>query len=112
MNNMIEYKGYHAKIEYSSEDEAFVGKVVGITDTLAFHGRSIDELQTVFHNSIDDDLDMCREIGKQPDREYLGTFSVTVSAELHRKAAIAAESKNISLDRLVEEALRDYIGIA
>ena len=109
MNNLMEYKGYHAKIEYSSEDELLVGRVVGITDILAFHGWSLDELKAMFHNSIDNYLDMCREAGKQPDQEYLGTFSVTIPAELYRKAAIAAESKGISLDLFVEEILRSYL---
>ena len=31
MANIIEYKGYQAKIEYSSEDKVFFGKVLDIT---------------------------------------------------------------------------------
>ena len=30
MNSMLEYKGYHATIEYDAEDEIFVGEVFGI----------------------------------------------------------------------------------
>ena len=40
----MEYKGYHAKIEYDSDDEIFVGHVLGLTDSLNFHGESIKEL--------------------------------------------------------------------
>ena len=109
MIGMMEYKGYHAKIEYSPEDETFVGEVFGIADTLVFDGQSIEELRTMFHETIDDYLETCRELGKQPDKEYCGTFSVTVPAELHREAAIVAESKGIPLDRLVAEALRGYV---
>lgn len=69
MDEMIEYKGYHAKVEYSPEDGTFVGRVVGISDTLVFDGQSIEELQTMFHRSLDDYLELCREIGRQPDRE-------------------------------------------
>ena len=32
------YKGYAARIEYSDEDELFVGRVVGIRDIITFHG--------------------------------------------------------------------------
>lgn len=109
MTGMMEYKGYHAKVEYSPEDEAFIGNVFGIADTLVFEGQSIEELQTMFHASIDDYLELCREIGKQPDREYRGTFNVRVPAELHREAALAAESRDISLNQLVTEALRRYV---
>lgn len=109
MTGMMEYKGYHAKVEYSPEDETFVGKVFGIADTLVFDGQSIEELQTMFHASIDDYLELCREIGKQPDREYRGTFNVRVPVELHREAALAAEYRKISLNQFVTEALRHYV---
>lgn len=109
MNGIMEYKGYHARVEYSPEDEAFVGEVIGIVDTLAFDGQSIEELKTMFHECIDDYLDFCKEIGKQPDREYRGTFNVRVPSELHRDAAITAQFKNISLNQLVTEALRQYV---
>lgn len=109
MNEMMEYKGYHAKVEYSAEDETFIGKVFGIADTLVFEGQSTEELKMAFHESIDDYLTLCKEIGKEPDREYRGTFNVRVPAELHRAAAMAAESKNISLNQYVAEALRSYV---
>ena len=109
MNGMMEYRGYHAKIEYSSEDETFIGQVFGVADTLVFDGQSIEELTTMFHASIDDYLELCREIGKEPDREYRGTFNVRVPVELHREAALVAESKSISLNQFVAEALRQYV---
>ena len=109
MNGMMEYKGYHAKIEYSPEDETFVGRVFGVADTLVFDGQSIEELRTMFHASIDDYLELCREIGKEPDREYRGTFNVRVPAELHREAARAAESRDMALNQCVAEALRRYV---
>ena len=109
MNGMMEYKGYHAKVEYSPEDDTFVGQVFGVADTLVFDGQSIEELQAVFHASIDDYLELCKEIGKEPDREYRGTFNVRVPVELHRAAAMAAESKDVSLNQFVTEALRRYV---
>ncbi|MEY8403923.1 type II toxin-antitoxin system HicB family antitoxin [Oscillospiraceae bacterium 44-34] len=109
MNGMMEYKGYHAKVEYSAEDNAFVGQVFGIADTLVFDGQSIGELETMFHASIDDYLELCQEIGKEPDKEYRGTFNVRVPVELHRAAAMVAEAKGTSLNQFVTEALRRYI---
>ncbi len=109
MSGMMEYKGYHAKVEYSPEDNAFIGKVFGIADTLVFDGQSIEELQAMFHTSIDDYLELCREIGKGPNREYRGTFNVRIPVELHREAAMEAEAKGISLNQFVTEALRQYV---
>ena len=68
MNNMLEYKGYHARIEFDSEDMIFVGTVFGINDSLSFHGSSVEELQNKFSTCIDNYLLMCSEIGKEPEK--------------------------------------------
>jgi len=72
MNGMMEYKGCRTKVEHSPEDDAFIGKVFGIADTLVFERQSIEELQTTFHASIDDDSDLCQEVGKTPDQGVPG----------------------------------------
>ena len=48
MKNILEYKGYHAKIEFSSDDNIFIGSVIGINDSLNFHGTTVDELPLYF----------------------------------------------------------------
>ena len=50
---MMEYKGYHATIRYSDEDGLLIGEVFGINDMLSFHGSSVQELESMFHQSID-----------------------------------------------------------
>ncbi len=37
MRNQMRYKGYFAKVEYSEEDDAFVGHIAGIQDIIGFH---------------------------------------------------------------------------
>ena len=59
MSNLIEYRGYHAKIEYSNEDDVLVGRILGINDTIVFDGESLSEIKDVFHESVDDYLEMC-----------------------------------------------------
>ena len=109
MNQFMEYKGYHARIEYSAEDETFVGRVIGITDTLLFDGGSVEELTDMFHQSVDDYLASCAEIGKAPEKEYRGSFNVRLSPELHRRAAIAAEGRSLTLNQFMNEAVKSYL---
>ena len=103
----MEYKGYHAQIRYSDEDKLFVGKVIGINDSLGFHGSSVDELEQTFHQSIDNYMDMCKEFGKQPEKEYKGQFNVRIPSDLHRSAVICAAASNISLNEFVLQAIQD-----
>ena len=105
MNKMLEYKGYHASVEYDAEDEIFVGEVFGITDSLNFHGTSIDELKAMFAQCIDNYLQLCEEIGKSPDKEFKGTFNIRISPELHKRAALAAAKQKITLNQYVAKAI-------
>ena len=61
MSSILEYKGYHASIEYDAEDNIFVGEVIGITDSLNFHCTSVDEVKEMFKQSIDNYLILCKK---------------------------------------------------
>jgi len=103
----MEYKDYYAKIEYSSEDDIFFGSIIGIDDSISFEGNSISELKKVFHEAVDDYLDMCRKMGKEPQKYYKGSFNVRISPEIHRKADLLARSKKMSLNKFVENAINE-----
>ncbi len=106
MSRMMEYKGYHAQIEYDSDDSIFIGKVYGITDSLNFHGTSVEELERMFHQSIDNYLEMCAASGKIPEKEFKGSFNVRISPELHREISLKAAMEGISLNQYVLGALK------
>lgn len=105
MNSMLEYKGYHASIEYDAEDNIFVGEVFGITDSLNFHGTSVSELKEMFEQSIDNYLELCEKTGKNPDKEFKGTFNIRIPPQMHKKAALAAAKQNITLNQYVMRAI-------
>ena len=108
MNNFV-YKGYHTKIEFSYADQVLFGKIEGINDLVTFESESAAEIENEFHNAVDDYLEFCKEIGKDPDKEYSGTFNVRVPKELHRAVAIKADLNGKTLNASVVEALEQYI---
>lgn len=109
MKNMMEYKGYYARIEYSDEDECFFGTIAGIADVISFEGNSPAELKTAFTDAVEDYLDMCKRLGKEPKKAYKGSFNVRINPELHKRAVLSAMSDHISLNQLVERAVADYV---
>jgi len=109
MKNIMEYKDDFAKIEYSSNDDLFFGSILGINDSITFEGKSIEELRIAFQEAVDDYLDMCRKIGKEPQKFYKGSFNVRISPEVHRKAILLARSNKISLNKFVEKAISDRL---
>jgi len=50
-----------------------------------------------------------KEAGKEPVKSYKGSFNVRISPELHREAAVMANSKGLSLNALVEMAISDLV---
>ncbi|MGB7977587.1 MAG: hypothetical protein WCF19_00335 [Chlamydiales bacterium] len=46
------------------------GEVLGIKDVVTFQGTTVDEIEKVFKDSIDDYLAFCAERGEEPDRPF------------------------------------------
>ena len=109
MSDILAYKGYNGSVEYSSEDEIFHGKIEFITDTVLYEGRSVEELKKNFHEAVDDYIEACEEIGKEPQTPFKGRILTRIKPELHKKAALIALQKRISLNRFVERAIKHEI---
>ena len=105
MKNILEYKGYIAKIEFSAEDKVLHGKIEAINDLVTFESESVNEIENEFHQAVDDYLLMCKDLGQEPDKTYSGTFNVRIRPELHKKIALYAIKKGESLNGAVEDIL-------
>lgn len=101
----MSYKGYSARVEYDDEDGIFVGRIAGIRDGVGFHADSVAELREAFHEAVEDYLETCASIDKEPQKAFSGQMMFRVNPELHRKAAIAAELAGKSLNQWAEEVL-------
>lgn len=108
--NILKYKGYMTMIEFSAEDGLLFGKIEGIGDLVNFMGESVKEIEQAFHDAVDDYLDFCNEMGKEPEKPYRGSFNIRISPNLHRAAAVRARESGVSLNRFVETALMDAVG--
>ena len=61
------YKGYQGQFEYDHDAHIFHGDVLLTKDVATFQGRTVDELQQAFIDSIEDYLAFCHEHGKEPN---------------------------------------------
>ena len=107
MKDVLEYKSYYATIHYSAEDEIFYGKLIGVNDLISFEGVSVIEIKEAFREAVDDYIETCRELGKEAEKPYKGSFNVRIPSDLHKQAVIQAASKNMSLNDFVRLAI-DY----
>ncbi len=105
MKNYLEYNGYIGTLEFSADDKIFFGKIQGINDLVTFEGSSVAELEASFKEAIEDYLETCKLLNKDPDKTYKGSFNVRVSQELHQKIALLGVKKGLNLNEVVKEAL-------
>jgi predicted HicB family RNase H-like nuclease len=99
------YKGYSARVEFDDKDEIFFGRIAGIRDGVTFHADTVDGLKAAFREAVDDYLETCAKIGKNPQKPFSGNLMLRISPATHQKVAIAAEVAGKSLNQWSEEVL-------
>lgn len=107
--NILSYKGYIAKIEIDAEDNILFGNLVGIRDTVGFHGESVSELTAAFHEAVEFYLESCEKAGREPERPFSGKMQLTLDAQLHEEIATAAAREGKSLNNWVVDTLAQVV---
>jgi predicted HicB family RNase H-like nuclease len=109
MNNILEHKGYRARVEFDADDQIFFGRLAGIRDGVSFHADNVSALLEAFREAVDDYLETCHQIGKKPERPYSGKLMLRVDPMIHAKSAEAAELAGKSLNQWTEDVLRHAV---
>ncbi|MCK5155035.1 MAG: hypothetical protein KAQ69_01300 [Spirochaetales bacterium] len=60
------YEDFIGTVHFSTEDELFYGKIEGIDDLVTFEGVSVKELRRSFEEAVDDYIELCAKIVKEP----------------------------------------------
>lgn len=107
--NIMTADGFHAKIEYDPEIDVFRGEILGLSGGADFYGKNPRELRKEFKTSLKVYLDICKEKGRKPLKQYSGKFNLRVSEELHKKIAREADAEDKSINQWVVDILADSI---
>ncbi|XTD39774.1 type II toxin-antitoxin system HicB family antitoxin [Citrobacter murliniae] len=81
MSNMLKYKGYFGSVEFSLEDRVLHGKIQCVNDLVTYEAENLDGLQLAFEEAVDDYLDTCKALNKEPEKPMSGTFNVRIGSE-------------------------------
>jgi predicted HicB family RNase H-like nuclease len=107
--NMMEVDGYKAKIEYDPDLDQFRGDILGLNGSADFYGKNPEVLRKEFRNSLSIFLDVCKEEGINPLKDYSGKFNLRISSRLHREIAARATATDKSINQWVTETLQHSI---
>ena len=109
--NLMTVDGYHAKIEYDEELDLFRGEILGLNGGADFYGKNPKELRAEFKKSLNVFLEVCKEKGIEPRRQFSGKFNLRIPPELHERLAIEAQAQGKSINSLAQEALQERVAL-
>lgn len=109
--NILKYKDYEGTAELDMERFACRGKILFIDDLVTYEADSPANLQREFEAAVDDYIETCALLNREPKKPLKGQFNVRVPCALHKAAALRAIADNISLNDVVVRALDSYVNI-
>lgn len=104
--NIMTYKGYRARVEFDPRDNIFVGRVLGIEDSISFHGSTVAELKKHFASAISHYLADCITSGRKPEKPASGKLMLRIPPEIHAKALIMSQASGKSLNQWASELFK------
>lgn len=109
--SLLTHRGYTARVEFSAEDDALVGRLVTnpagepMRDIVSFHGQSADDVRAALAEAVDDYIDLLQTRGEMPVAPASGRLALRMPPELHRRIRQAAAHRGQSLNAFIVEQL-------
>lgn len=103
----VGYRDYQGGVEF--EDGKLVLTILHIDDLITTEVDSASEVEATFAELVEDYLATCAELGKEPNKPFKGLFNVRTPPKLHRQAAFAAASEDVTLNAYVIAALENKL---
>lgn len=107
--DILRYKGFEGTAEVDVGKGICHGRLLFVSDAVTYQSKSPADLQKEFEAAVDDYLETCADLGRQPQKPLTGVFNVRVPPQLHRQARIRSVEAECSLNEVVVRALECYL---
>lgn len=109
VQNSMKHRGYTARVDYDATAHILVGRVLGMSEQLIFHGASVDELRADFEFAVDHYLSECKKAGIPPEKPASGKLLLRLPPDVHSAAAVAAATIGKSLNQWVADVVEKAV---
>lgn len=109
--DLLQYNGYEGTAELDMARQVCRGHVLFIDDVVTYEAKTPGLLQREFEAAVDDYIETCAQVGKEPQRPFKGLFNVRIPPATHRAAALRAICDGVALNEVVVQALTAYLNI-
>lgn len=107
--DILKFKGYEGTAELDMERGLCCGRLLLIDDLVTYEASSPADLQREFEAAVDDYIQTCRELGRQPQVPLKGVFNVRVPPVLHKALVLRAAEERVSLNEVVTRACDAFV---
>lgn len=105
MKNVMRFGEYEAVISFDPDIAMFRGEFVGLNGGADFYADSIAKLRKEGEISLRVFLEFAKEKNIEPKKRFSGQFVLRLKPEVHKKYALLAKSKNMSLNQVLSNTL-------
>lgn len=105
MTDFMQYKGYCGSVHFDEEAMIFYGKVEFIRAVVSYEATNAKGLKKGFEEAVDDYLAMCKLENIKPELPFKGSLSVRLGSSLHRRIALVALHRHVSINKIITETL-------
>ena len=108
---ILKYKDYQGTAEIDMDRLVCRGKVLFIDDLVTYEASSPSEMQKEFEAAIDDYIETCGLLSREPKKPLKGQFNVRIPPALHKATVLRAIADDESLNDVVVRALDAFIHV-
>lgn len=108
MKNDIHYKGFTACLEIDHDNGVVEGRINGIPDVVTFSTSNLLGLKDEFRKAVDDYLEDCAAVGREPNKTCSGNVQFRVAPSLH-SAALVVSKQYGSFNKFGEHILKEAV---
>jgi predicted HicB family RNase H-like nuclease len=105
--NLVRYKDYVGSVDFV--DGKLLIKILYVDDIITTECDRASGAQKAFEDLVDDYIETCAEVGKEPSRPFKGSFNVRVSPSLHRSIVMCSMESGDSMNAWIEKALAEKV---
>ena len=109
MKDIMQYKGYYGSVHFDDVDLILHGKIEFIRALVSYEADDAKGLRKAFEEAVNDYLEICRQQNITPETPFKGSLNVRLGPDLHRRVAIAADQRDLSINKFISEVLEQAI---
>lgn len=107
--SVLKYKEYEGTAELDMERKVCRGKILFLDDLVTYEADTPAKLEKEFKAAVDDYIETCLSLNREPQKPLKGQFNVRVPPTMHKDAVLRAVADKVKLNEVVVRALGAFL---